>query len=78
MNAFCRALERQYPDEWVLVEYTKLDRNLHALGGKVLAHSRSRKQTYKALLHTKGKNVSIEYFGEPPDIPVMFELAASA
>jgi hypothetical protein len=34
--------------------------------GKVLAHAFSKEDIYKALLHTRGKNVAIEYCGDLP------------
>jgi hypothetical protein len=41
--------------------------------GKVLAHAFSKEDIYKALLHTRGKNVAIEYCGDlPEDLVVMF------
>ena len=32
-------IERNYPDQWVLVEITRVDRMRQALAGRVLAHS---------------------------------------
>ena len=65
-------IKKKYRDEWVLVEFSKLDRDLQVKEGKVLAHASSKEDIYKALLRTRGKNVSIEYCGEvPEDMPVM-------
>ena len=30
---------KQYQDEWVLIEYTKLDENLNVKEGQIIAHS---------------------------------------
>lgn len=32
-------IERQHPDQWVLVEVTRVDRANQAIAGRVLAHS---------------------------------------
>ena len=32
-------IERQYPDQWVVVEVTRVSRGHQALAGRVLAHS---------------------------------------
>ena len=66
-------IKKKYPNEWVLVEYSKLDKDLHAKEGQVLAHAPNKEDIYKALLKTRGKNVSVEYFGpSPKDIAVIF------
>jgi hypothetical protein len=71
-------IKNKYRDQWVLVEYSKLDKELRVIDGKVLAHASSKEDIYKALLHTKGKNVAIEYCGKlPEDLAVMFCLAAT-
>ena len=63
---------RKYKDEWLLIEYTKLDENLNVVEGKVLAHSPKKEKIYAELMKTKGKNVAIEYAGKLPEIAVMF------
>ena len=66
-------IKKKYKNQWVLVEYSKLDKNLRVNEGKVLAHAPTKEDIYKALLHTRGKNVSIEYCGKlPEDLVVMF------
>jgi hypothetical protein len=32
-------IERTYPDQWVVIEVTRVSRNHQALAGRVLAHS---------------------------------------
>jgi hypothetical protein len=62
-----------YKDEWVLIEYTKLDTDLNVQEGEVLAHSPRKEDLYAMLHKFKGKNFAIEYAGElPEDVAVMF------
>jgi hypothetical protein len=64
---------KQYPGQWVLIEYQKLDEQLNVVEGEVVAHSSTKEDLYKQLLQTKGKNIAIEYSGElPQDLAVMF------
>ena len=71
-------IKKQYPNEWVLVEFSKLDSGLHPKKGQVLAHAPNKEDIYKALLQTRGKNVSVEYFGPlPKDLAVMVCLVAT-
>ena len=66
-------IKKKYKNQWVLVEYSKLDKNLRVNEGKVLAHAPTKEDIYKALLRIRGKNVSIEYCGKlPEDLVVMF------
>lgn len=72
-------IQKKYRNQWVLVEFSKLDKDLRVKEGKVLAHASNKEDIYKALLRTRGKNVSIEYCGEAPeDMVVMFCLEANA
>ena len=72
-------IRKKYRDQWALVEYSKLDKELRVKDGKVLAHASSKEDIYKALLHTKGKNVAIEYCGKlREDLALMFCLDLSA
>jgi hypothetical protein len=66
-------IKKKYQNEWVLVEFSRLGKDLRVKEGKVLAHSPNKDEIYKALLGTRGKNVSIEYCGKmPEDLVVMF------
>ena len=66
-------IQKKYRNQWVLVEFSKLDKDLRVKGGKVLAHAPNKEEIYKALLRTRDKNVSIEYCGEvPEDTSVVF------
>ena len=67
-----KEIQKNYPQEWVLVEHKDLDENLQISKGQVLAHSSNKEDIYKALGQTKGKNVSIEYTGPvDKDLTVM-------
>lgn len=64
---------RQYPNEWLLIEYTQLDDELRVVGGHVIAHSPSKENIYQILLQKKGQDIAIEYSGRiPEDLAVMF------
>ncbi|MBI1742509.1 hypothetical protein HYR54_05510 [Candidatus Acetothermia bacterium] len=64
---------KQYRDEWVLIEYTKLDEALNVIEGRVLAHSPRKEDLYALLPKFKGKNFAIEYTGKlSNDLAVMF------
>jgi hypothetical protein len=66
-------IRKRYRNEWVLVEFSKLDKDLRVKDGKVIAHASNKDDIYKALLHTRGKNVAVEYCGKiPEDVVVMF------
>ena len=73
------AIKKKYRDEWVLIEYSKIGRDLQVKEGKVLAHAPNKEDIYKALLGTKGKNVAVEFCGKAPeDLVVMFCLKATS
>src|SRR5713226_9378718 len=57
-------IKRKYRNQWVLVEYSKLDKDLRVKDGKVFAHASNKDDIYKALLRNRGKNVAIEYCGQ--------------
>lgn len=63
---------KKYKDEWLLIEYTKLDEDLNVIEGTVIAHSPNKEKVYSQLMKTKGKDVAIEYAGELPEVAVMF------
>ena len=66
-------IKKQYRNQWVLIEFTKLDRQLKPKSGRIIAHAANKEDIYKALLQTKGKNISIEYCGKiSKATPVMF------
>ena len=55
---------KQYRNQWVLIEYSKLDKHLRPKAGRVIAHAPNKEDIYKALLETHGKNVSLEFYGK--------------
>ncbi len=57
----------KYPNNWIIVEYSKLGEDLEILEGEVIAKSPSRDAIYQQLLTCKGKDVAIEYTGKLPD-----------
>jgi hypothetical protein len=66
-------IKKRDRNEWVLVEFSKLDKDLRVKDGKVIAHASNKDDIYKALLDTRGKNVAVEYGGDiQEDMVVMF------
>lgn len=66
-------IKKQYKDEWLLIEFTKLDEQLNVQEGIVLAHSPRKEDIYALLPTCKVKNFTIEYTGEfSQDVAVMF------
>lgn len=60
---------RQYPSEWVLIEFTTLDEELKVVDGEVVAHSPSKEDIYKQLAMLDRDNIAIEFTGEMPEEP---------
>jgi hypothetical protein len=66
-------IRKKYRNVWVLIEFAKLGKDLQLKEGNVIAHASNKEEIYRALLQTRGKNVSTEYCGEmPQDLMVMF------
>jgi len=59
-------IRSRYPGEWLLIGEPALDSSFHLISGEVLAHSPSRDEIYRQLMHVRGKRVSIEYAGTVP------------
>lgn len=57
-------IKQQYPGEWVLIEFTKLDDELKVVDGNVIAHSPSRDEIENKLLGVKTSHIAVEYTGE--------------
>ena len=71
-------IKKLYRNQWVLIEYTKLDRHLRPKDGRVIAHAANKEDIYKALLDTRGKNISLEFYGKvDEDAAVMFCLKST-
>jgi hypothetical protein len=60
---------RQFPSEWVLIEFTTLDEELKVVEGEVVAHSPSKADIYKQLATLDRDNIAIEFTGEIPEEP---------
>jgi len=66
-------IKEKYPNEWVLIEYKKIDSEFNVIEGHVITHSPAKEVIYKILMETKGKNIVIEFTGRiPEDLAVMF------
>lgn len=57
-------IREQYPNEWVLIEFTELDDELRVAEGKVIAHSLNRDEIEKELMALKSGKIAVEYTGE--------------
>jgi hypothetical protein len=57
-------IRQQYPNEWVLIEFTALDDELKVVDGEVIAHSPSRDEIERELMGLKNTQIAIEYTGE--------------
>jgi len=59
-------LEKEYRDEWVLVEVLKEDELGQPTDVRLLAHSKNRDEIYTKLRETKSTYVSTFYTGKIP------------
>jgi len=59
-------VKKKYKDEWVLVEILREDELGNPIEVEVLAHSKTRDETYKALRNAKDKYVYHFYTGGIP------------
>ena len=59
-------VRKKYPDQWVLVEVTKIDRRGNIIEGTVIANSKNRDDTYRKMKETKAKDIAHFYTGEIP------------
>lgn len=57
-------IKQQYPNQWVLVEFTKLDEDLNVLRGRVVETASSKGELYRKLVNADVKKFAIEYTGE--------------
>jgi len=62
-----KEIRKQYQDEWVLIEYSKLDDDLNVIEGEVIAHSPNKDEIYQAQMKLQGRSLAIEYLGEIPE-----------
>jgi hypothetical protein len=61
-------IKQQYPNMWVLIEFTRLDEYLNVVRGRVIASARTKDEIYSKLLTAEGKRIAIEYTGELPEV----------
>jgi hypothetical protein len=59
-------IKRKYKDEWIVAEILKEDKDGNPIDAKVLAHSKSREETYEALKKDKDKYTYHFYTGDIP------------
>jgi len=59
-------IKKRYRDEWVLVEVIEEDELGQPIDVKLIAHSKSRDDTYEAMGRTRAKDIAHFYTGEIP------------
>jgi len=59
-----KEVEKQYPDEWLAFEVHEVDKMNHAVKGKLLAHSPSRKAVYDYLLKHPCEHSYVVFAGQ--------------
>ena len=57
-------IKQQYPNQWVLIEFTQLNDELSVVDGKVLAHSPSRVEIEKELTKLRNVRIAVEFTGD--------------
>lgn len=57
-------IKQQYPNQWVLIEFSQLDDELKVVDGEVLAHSTSRQDIEKQLATLRNEKIAVEYTGD--------------
>ena len=65
-------IKRKYRDEWVLAEVIEEDESGQPTEVKLIAHSKSRDDTYEAMRNTKAKDIAHFYTWEIPKYAVAF------
>lgn len=68
-------IKQQYPNMWVLIEYTKLDEDLNIVRGWVVETAPTKDEIYQKLLKADVKRFAIEYTGELPVENYLFSAA---
>jgi hypothetical protein len=57
-------IKQQYPNEWVLIEFTELDEDLNPVEGTVVAHSPSHDVILAELGKETGGQIALESTGD--------------
>jgi hypothetical protein len=60
-------IEKQFNEEWLLIECINLDEDFRLLEGNVLYHNSDMDKVYKKLLELRPKEYTIEYIGNIPE-----------
>jgi hypothetical protein len=60
-------IEKQFDNEWVLLEDPYLDERKQVAGGKLLFHSKDRDEVYRKALELRPKHGAFLYTGPMPD-----------
>ena len=60
-------IEKQFDDEWILVEDPEVDQNNEIVRGKVLFHSKNRDDVYRKALELRPQHSACVYTGPTPD-----------
>lgn len=57
-------IKQQYPNQWVLIDFTELDDELRVVDGNVIAHSLSRHEIDKQLGTLRNERIAVEFTGD--------------
>lgn len=57
-------IKLQYPNQWVLIEFTQLDDELRVVDGEVIASSANRHEIENQLATLRNENIAVEFTGE--------------
>ena len=60
-------IEKQFDNEWILLEDPVLDEHKQVAGGKLLFHSKDRDAVYEAATRFRPKHGAFLYTGPMPD-----------
>ena len=60
-------IEKQFDNEWILVQDPVLDRSNAVVKGKVLFHSKNRDEVDAAAMRLRPKHSALLYAGPTPD-----------
>ena len=62
-----KQIESRFAAEWVLLENPVTDDDLNILSGRVLHHSKDRKEVYRTAVQRRPARSAVVYTGEIPD-----------
>ena len=66
-------ITQQYPNQWVLIEFSALDENLDPVDGTVIVQAASHDSILAVLEKQVRKQIAVKYTGD--DLPVDFTYA---